>query len=391
MSRAQELNEMRKKRGLNLEIKHFENIRSDATIESYYNNILTTDDINRAVEAYGVEFDEINAEFAERTKLTKVDCAFLVLAIALQCTRQYFTQFKSTQNEKATKKDDEANYDKKTSKLEESEDVNSKQGGYYYAKFENICADTSVPYDKVAGSKKFDLGLGGKTHRYKTIGHDPILGYIFGTMNILTNTLTAWNFNSYHIRNHSVYSNANTLKALDSMANRVKNDPAAVAAALIKQTIHIKSDMYTSNKIPLPVLSEISPELSMTLSKYGINFANALTVGKQAALSIAINMIIAMLHRLIMSKDEECNEKLYEVRTRKILLYSNIIATSSNIIYAGFSEDIKKLDIGGFAVTMYRLFSDPKFMNKVKYEFLNSNLTEKYEKKYGEISMYYSK
>lgn len=391
MSRAQELNEMRKKRGLNLEIKHFENIRSDATIESYYNNILTTDDINRAVEAYGVEFDEINAEFAERTKLTKVDCAFLVLAIALQCTRQYFTQFKSTQNEKATKKDDEANYDKKTSKLEESENVNSKQGGYYYAKFENICADTSVPYDKVAGSKKFDLGLGGKTHRYKTIGHDPILGYIFGTMNILTNTLTAWNFNSYHIRNHSVYSNANTLKALDSMVNRVKNDPAAVAAALIKQTIHIKSDMYTSNKIPLPVLSEISPELSMTLSKYGINFANALTVGKQAALSIAINMIIAMLHRLIMSKDEECNEKLYEVRTRKILLYSNIIATSSNIIYAGFSEDIKKLDIGGFAVTMYRLFSDPKFMNKVKYEFLNSNLTEKYEKKYGEISMYYSK
>lgn len=179
MSRAQELNEMRKKRGLNLEIKHFENIRSDATIESYYNNILTTDDINRAVEAYGVEFDEINAEFAERTKLTKVDCAFLVLAIALQCTRQYFTQFKSTQNEKATKKDDEANYDKKTSKLEESENVNSKQGGYYYAKFENICADTSVPYDKVAGSKKFDLGLGGKTHRYKTIGHDPILGYIY--------------------------------------------------------------------------------------------------------------------------------------------------------------------------------------------------------------------
>lgn len=390
MSRAQKLNEMRIKNGANLEIKHFENISSDATIESYYDNILTADDINRAVEAYGSEFDEINAEFSERTKLKKVDCAFLVLAIALQCTRQYFTQFKPTQDEKATKKDDEANYNKKTSKLEESDDANSKQGGYYFAKFENICANTSVPYDKVAGSKRFDLGLGGTTHRYKTIGHDPILGYIFGTMNILTNTLTAWDFNSYHIRNHSVYSNANTLKALDSMVNRVKNDLTAVAAALIKQTIHIKSDMYTSNKIPFPVLSEISPELSMTLSKYGLNFANALTVGKQASLSIAINMIIAMLHRLLMSKDEECNEKLYEVRTRKILLYSNIIATSSNILYVGFSEDIKKLDVGGFAVTMYRLFSDPKFLDKVKYEFLNSNLTAKYEEKYGEISVYYS-
>ncbi|MBK5261260.1 MAG: hypothetical protein JJE17_01655 [Peptostreptococcaceae bacterium] len=390
MSRAQELKEMRKRNGGKVEVKHFEKVSSDTTIESYYDNILTADDINRAVEMYGVEIDKINDEFAKRTKLTKTDCAFLVLAIALQCTRQYFTQFKPIQDEKATKKNDEANYKKKTSELEESDDANSKQGGYYFAKFEDICADTSVPYDKVVGSKKFDLGLGGKTHRYKTIGHDPMLGYVFGTMNILTNTLTAWDFNSYHIRSNSVHSNANTLKALDSMVNRVKNDPTAVAAALIKQTIHIKSDMYTLNKIPFPGLSEISPELSMTLSKYGMNHANALTIGKQSSLSIAINMIIAMLHRLLMSKDEENNEKLYEVRTRKILLYSNIIATSSNILYVGFSEDINKLDVGGFAVTMYRLFSDPKFIDKVKYEFLNCNLTTKYEEKYGEILMYYS-
>jgi len=390
MSRAQELNELRKKNGCKVEIKHFENVCCDATIESYYDNILTAEDINKAVEAYGTEIDEISAEFSKRTQLTKVDCSFLVLAIALQCIRQYFTQFKPTQDEKATKKADEAKYKKKTSKLEESDDENSKQGGYYFVKFENICADTSVPYDLIGGSKKFNLGLGGTTHRYKTVGHDPMLGYVFGTMNILTNTLTAWDFNSYHIRNHSVYSNANTLKALDSMVNRVENDPTAVAAALIKQMIHIKSDMYTPNKIPFPGLSEISPKLSMTLSKYGINHANALTIGKQASLSIAINMIIAMLHRLLMSKDEENNQKLYEVRTRKILLYSNIIATSSNILYVGFTENIKKLDVGGFAVTMYRLFSDPKFIHKVKYEFLNSNLSAKYEEEYRKISMYYS-
>lgn len=41
------------------------------------------------------------------------------------------------------------------------------------------------------GSKDFDLGIGsGFTHRAKTLGHDHILGWIFGTMNIATSTIT---------------------------------------------------------------------------------------------------------------------------------------------------------------------------------------------------------
>lgn len=391
MSKAKELLEMRKQNGGNVEIHHFEKTSCKENIDSYYENILSEEEITLAVEKYNSELDEISIEFAKRTKLSLQDCSFLILAVALQCSRQYLlTSFKETIDEKATKKDDEANFADKTSRLKKSEDKASNQGGYYFAKFDSICSDTSVPYDMITGSKDFGLGLGGTTHRYKTLGHDPILGYIFGTMNILTNTMTTCDFNSYHIRANRVYSNANTYRAIESMENRVENDPTAVAAALIKQTIHIKSDMYTPNRIPFPVLSAVSTDFSMTLAKYGINFSEALTVGKQVSFSIAINTIIAMLHRLLLANDTDCDEKLYEVRTRKILLYSNLIATSSNIIYCGFSEDSRKLDIGGFAVTIQRLFSDTKFIDKVKYEFLNSQLSSKYDAEYKKISMYYT-
>ncbi|MBR5943719.1 MAG: hypothetical protein IKZ94_02090, partial [Lachnospiraceae bacterium] len=63
-------------------------------------------------------------------------------------------------------------------------------------------------------------------------------------------------------------------------------------------------------------------------------------------------------------------------RTRKIILYSNMIATSSDIIqtacraYVGDENALKNFDIGGFLVTLYRLITDTMFIMKVKEEFL---------------------
>ena len=58
------------------------------------------------------------------------------------------------------------------------------------------------------------------------------------------------------------------------------------------------------------------------------------------------------------------------MKTRKILSYSNLIATTSNVIYTGISKDFTKLDIGGLVVTMHRLISDQKYIDKIKEEFI---------------------
>ena len=95
--------------------------------------------------------------------------------------------------------------------------------------------------------------------------------------------------------------------------------------------------------------------------------------------------MIAMMHRLFYDESIELSEKYYEVRTRKILRYSNEMASSSNLIYVALSKDVSKLDVGGLAVTLYRLISDGRFISQVKREFLekefyNAVLENVYEK-----------
>ena len=68
-------------------------------------------------------------------------------------------------------------------------------------------------------------------------------------------------------------------------------------------------------------------------------------VGGSAGISIFIDLIIGLVHGLF--NKEKINKDLYEVRTRKILLISNSIASTSNIIQTMITKNPKNLDIGG--------------------------------------------
>lgn len=70
------------------------------------------------------------------------------------------------------------------------------------------------------------------------------------------------------------------------------------------------------------------------LASYGLGMGNVLNIGKQALYAQIINPLIAMLHLLFCGKSGE-NEKMFEVRTRRIISCSNVLATCSNLIVSG--------------------------------------------------------
>ena len=74
------------------------------------------------------------------------------------------------------------------------------------------------------------------------------------------------------------------------------------------------------------------------------------------------------------------DRKLYEVRTRKILLIANSIASSSNVIYVALSKDLKKLDLGGLIVTIGRIITDLSFIAKIKREYMINEFNKKIQK-----------
>ena len=343
---------------------------------------------------------DIDRQFESVTKLTKIDISFLFLAVALQVVRQYFlTNFKERLNDKESakpaKKIEEKILGKETKKGKIDRITNDHR--LYHPSIEEVTFNP-VPFDQTAGVSTI-LGVpigGGFAHRAKTPGHDAILGYIFGTANIATSTLTTWTMNSCHI-NYAPVGNILKPKAteraftpdvfkysFEKLTNKEWNDKIIMAISLFREAMHLKSDVGSKVSLPIPIVTTISPDFAEKLAKYGFDLANIQTVGKQAMYSGLINYVIAILHRLIHEYNETINLSLYEVRTRKILSYSNIIASASNIIAVAIGvaigaatdnpERIKKslsyLDIGGYMVTIYRIVTDYKFIKQIKQEFL---------------------
>jgi hypothetical protein len=317
---------------------------------------------------------ELTLEFEHQTGLNGVDLSFLFFATALQCARQYLlTPFQERLNDKEAAK---------KVKNQQPKETSNRMHQWYWPSLEEI-QTSPVPYDAIFGSKEFNLGFNGHNHRYKTLGHDPLLGWIFGLANIVTSTLTTWDFQSYHVktgltanlhRRDKISNRADTIKVFSYTKERLLDNGSegkeAMKLALFKHTIHLKSDQYSKAGLPIPAISTLSPQLSQKMAEYGMDMGNAATVGKQASLSILINFLIATIHALYYDPSKYSSWSLYEVKTRKILSYSNLIASSSNLLYVGISRDVKKLDIGGLLVTIYRLVSDIEFIQKVKEEFV---------------------
>lgn len=318
---------------------------------------------------------DLNEQFEKCTGLNRTDVTFLFLAVALQVVRQYVvTNFPDRMDDQTAAKNTKWHGD------EHSE----RKHRYYNPSLQEILTNP-VPFDANIGANGALAGGGYMGHRVTAIGHDPILGLIFGTANIATATLTNKDLQSFHIytnENHmdSFTNRANTglvlMKTKDKLLHEGMEGKKKVGCSLLKELIHLRSDLNTKNSLPLPFVSVIDSELAVSLASRGLDMSNIITVGRQMEYAVLINSMIAMLHGLYFDKSVDYSRSAYEVRTRKILCYSNYIASASNLIYVGGSymlgnkEAIKNLDIGGLIVTVYRIATDATFIRNAKREFI---------------------
>lgn len=327
--------------------------------------------------------DEIDEKFEKCTGLNKLDVSFLFLAVALQVVRQYTLA-------KFSKRLDDQTAANNT--IGHGEEHSNRKHKYYNPSLIEICGSKKlkippcpVPFDANIGANGALRGGKQMGHRVTAIGHDPILGLVFGTANIATSTLTNKDLQSYHIYTNDMgrdyfRNKANTglvlSKTKDKLLHEGLEGKEKVGASLLKEIIHLRSDIYTKNSLPLPIVTVIDAGLAAELAQRGLDMANIVTVGKQMTFSVFINTMISMLHGLFYDESVEYSRRVYEVRTRKILSYSNFIASASNLIYVGANISLgnesawKRLDIGGLAVTLYRIVTDAKFIRQVKREFI---------------------
>lgn len=349
----------------------------------------------------GIKSDEIleiiESDFKKKTKLSKIDITILFIAVGLQVARQQLQKNYFTKESRPTDKEcaGKPNYNR-----------DQRGKGYYKTSIAEILTNP-VPFDTQKGTgikENINLG-GGKGHRKATLGHDPILGLIFGTANIATRTVTLSNLSleSYHVKFGNFITKQGILSKNkdDYFAERADIEKILrygikkkifleegieglklFLVSLGKEILHLRSDILSKESLQLPFLS-LDMNIVNKLSKYHIDMASVYTVGKQTSMSIIINEIVRYIHQLIiMHIENNIDMDLLEVRTRKILSYSNIIASTSNILEVGIrtalkdSSAINKLDIGGLGVTIYRVISDTKYQKRIKHEFIINKWNE---------------
>lgn len=85
--------------------------------------------------------------------------------------------------------------------------------------------------------------------------------------------------------------------------------------------------------------------------------------------------MIELLHGcMLIEKNAELDDPLYKIKTKKIVLYSNAIVTSSSVISEYVLGQFDKIDFGGLLNLIIRFFTDIEFIYDVKYEFLKQGL-----------------
>lgn len=232
-------------------IKERVNIRGCKDIDTI---IQDTERVRFIAEHTREYLEDLDRQFSEKTGLNKTDFAFLFLAVALQVIRQYvLTSFpERLDDQKAAKQTPGHN-----------EEHSDRHHRYYNPSLTEIITNP-VPFDANVGSNGALSGGGILGHRATAIGHDPLLGLLFGTANIATATLTTWKMDSYHIGTHDSLhqdyfkNHADTGKIFkylyDKLAHQGMEGKVIVAASLGKEIVHLRSDIQTKHSLPLPIM-----------------------------------------------------------------------------------------------------------------------------------------
>lgn len=390
--------------------------------------------------------DDIDIRFEQLTSLNNADITFLFFATMLQTLRWVLLpELELPRMEELTPSVDKSErlasnerkhiggiYDGKKSgaeyELEElakykdaHQDLAQRSQNEFYSKKNKYRSwieilTQPVPYDamnafdknlipNIAGLNKQNLNgsynnIYGKNHHVATLGHDPILGWLFGTANIMTNTVSFMDFQSYDvIQGHKVKSLGQFMQtrelqfsdqAIDyssprSLASIIREcilsteeDYKRIAAAVVRESIHLASDKYCIEGLPIPILSTINPEKAQELIEQGWNsleFNELLAddlkqVGTSAGLALLINFIIEVIYLFCFETTDD--RKLRKVKIKKILSISEVMASSSNVMFVALTKNMAKLDIGGLAVTMVTLLHSHDFIRRMKQEYITN-------------------
>jgi hypothetical protein len=112
---------------------------------------------------------------------------------------------------------------------------------------QTLANECKVPYDKMRRPDNSWIdGMSGDSHRFQTLGHDPVLGFVFGILDIMRGTVTGFSYEK--LANGGGFHRWMQVPALDSY------EPVGLIEAFLRYLRHLLSDVATSRGLPAPFM-----------------------------------------------------------------------------------------------------------------------------------------
>lgn len=191
-----------------------------------------------------------------------------------------------------------------------------------------------VPYDASTSRNliKEVSGLGPRSHRFQSLGHDPILGFIFGVLDIMDGRFSAID------------------KTGKLIIQKIPNAPSGIGFfdALAKQLGHLKSDVSTSAGLPAPFMplfqflqigninGQTIGELSKAMYTKGYDFGHFLAMSIPVAV-IEVTVRLFYFAKRMYEGHEFLNALPFDIPRQKrkpklqtMLFTAHAVATAAN-------------------------------------------------------------
>jgi hypothetical protein len=105
-----------------------------------------------------------------------------------------------------------------------------------------------VPYDAMAWADGTRIpSMHGRSHRFQSLGHDPVLGFIFGVMDILRGTITGFSYDHLrgrHTRLHTPVAGAEPVDLITAILGHFSHLISDVATPMCRTAAQIERWMY---------------------------------------------------------------------------------------------------------------------------------------------------
>ena len=357
----------------------FANLREEAHVAGFTNT--RPEDILSAEEMRGAQLfaEQLDICFEKETGLTAKDLAILSAAVAIRVISHFL--FSHSMPKETSEK---------FGFMERQNSSNSKIKIQY-----RIMEDT-IPF-ALPDNQYF-------AHN-DILGFHPILGWLFGVMNIMTDTVTTKQMETFSIartqRDGAVPQIDKRISTssefLFPIIRGCMHNKKSLIAAIIREAqmlgVTKASEKDVSYLLQYVDNIEIQNKRIMTaMQTVQKALASADIYLKKTVIDLSyavlINQIITAIHGVQYDARRDGDVRMYAIRTNKIIVLSNSMAAMLNSVPAIIEEDFSKLDFAGIITTCLSLFQSMKFWIEVKSNYLVSEYKKEIDKQLFIIDTY---